>query len=324
MENVNAYEVVICVGQQHLEISVITIKSIYDSLLPIKVNIITSRKNWSIYIPLQKIYPSLFLYDEDLVIDGLKKRNLDNYFEKRIEDNSRVGWYFQQFLKLSAASFIKSPYYLIWDADTILLKPIDFFYKQSRVLVQPSDEYHEPYFRTIERVLSIPKQTNSSFISEHFMIAKTGVECLLSKITPNSNGNSWIFNILDSIDTADLPFSGFSEYETYGNFMLFHNGQNIKIRTNASNEHILSSRYGSKLFGPIPDDMDLALLQDLGYHYVTFEIWDKGAKQQILKNKKYASCFVKTKSNTFINALGIGKVIRKLIIKKISKQLSIL
>src|ERR1700679_2147205 len=58
-----------------------------------------------------------------------------------------AGWYFQQFLKLQFA-FVEpaDDFYLIWDADTIPLRPMRFFDSSGRMLLTKAMEYHTPYF----------------------------------------------------------------------------------------------------------------------------------------------------------------------------------
>lgn len=64
-------------------------------------------------------------------------------------------------------------HYLIWDSDTVLLQPLIFFDQDEKVPVNPKTEYHKPYFELIKKVLSIEKQVDFSFISEHLMINKS-------------------------------------------------------------------------------------------------------------------------------------------------------
>ncbi len=72
--------------------------------------------------------------NEDEVLH-LKKQDLHQQF------NNRAGWWFQQFLKLYCHSFIQTEYYLVLDADTVLLRP-HLFLKESKRIFNISDEFH--------------------------------------------------------------------------------------------------------------------------------------------------------------------------------------
>jgi hypothetical protein len=62
-----------------------------------------------------------FINEDELI----PKINIKEIFLKRgIKGNDRIGWYEQQFLKMSYSSICKKDYYLLWDADTIPIKKI--------------------------------------------------------------------------------------------------------------------------------------------------------------------------------------------------------
>jgi hypothetical protein len=78
----------------------------------------------------------------------------------------RLGWYLQQFIKLKAIeSYLHYKLILIWDADTLPLKKIKFN-RQNKITFIEADEFHPPYFKTIERLLGLSRKQNFSFISE--------------------------------------------------------------------------------------------------------------------------------------------------------------
>ena len=62
-----------------------------------------------------------FINEDELI----PKINIKEIFLKRgINEYDRIGWYEQQFLKMSYSSICKKDYYLLWDADTIPIKKI--------------------------------------------------------------------------------------------------------------------------------------------------------------------------------------------------------
>jgi hypothetical protein len=70
---------------------------------------------------------------------------------------SRAGWYYQQLLKLYAHQYLPDllDYYVIWDSDTVLLKPTPFFhndYGEIRGLYAISPERNPPYMEHMDRL----------------------------------------------------------------------------------------------------------------------------------------------------------------------------
>jgi hypothetical protein len=86
------------------------------------------------------------------------------------QNKGRYGWYLQQLIKLSAlgeAGLTET--YLIWDADTVPLKPLSFT-SGDRLKYYVATEHHIPYFTAIDRLLGLRKITPHSFISQCFPI----------------------------------------------------------------------------------------------------------------------------------------------------------
>lgn len=75
-----------------------------------------------------------------------------------LANTSRAGWYYQQLLKLYAHQVIRDLHenYVIWDSDTVLLKPTAFFhndYGEINALFAISPEYNPPYMEHMKRLL---------------------------------------------------------------------------------------------------------------------------------------------------------------------------
>jgi hypothetical protein len=136
----------------------------------------------------------------------------------------RSSWYFQQFIKMAYAYKCRRKYYLIWDSDTIPLNKIAFWDSNGKGLFTMKTEYHIPYFKTIEKLFcgEIAKLTNKSFIAEHMLVNKDCMLNLLRKIENNKilEGTSFYEKIMYAINRNDIKGSGFSEFETYGNYIL--------------------------------------------------------------------------------------------------------
>jgi hypothetical protein len=127
----------------------------------------------------------------------------------------RAGWYLQQFVKLGFARITRDEHYVIWDADTIPLEPIDLV-KNGRCQINVSKEFHPPYFQVIRELLRLDPVLRFSVISQYMTVATHFAVEMLDRIE-QIHEREWIDAVL-----AALPLKGqseFSEYETYGNFM---------------------------------------------------------------------------------------------------------
>ena len=158
-----------------------------------------------------------FIQEDSLV----PKQKINEFLLKmRNISTDRDGWYEQQFLKMAYSIICKKDYYLIWDVDTIPIKPFKIF-KKNRPFFDMKTEHHTPYFNTIEKLIPGLKFRGKSYISEHMIIKTEFMKNLLEHIELNNNLPGKLFweKILMSIDTQDINFSGFSEYETYGSYV---------------------------------------------------------------------------------------------------------
>jgi len=177
--------------------------------------------------------------------------------------NHRYGWYLQQFLKLEFINYIDEEDYLIWDADTILLKKTIF--DRSRFEVSPSLENHTPYFRTLKKLTGIEKQVNFSFVMQYMMVNKSDL-CSFFSLIDHKDPRNWYFRVLECLELDDE--SEFSEYESFGNFVAFHSDKKIMITSEKW------FRYGAAIYDPEKlKNIEYEYLEKKfsGYTYVAFE-----------------------------------------------------
>ncbi len=216
------------------------------------------------------------LLDEDKICNGLTFEKVSKYLKNRIGTVNRTGWYFQQFIKLGIHDNAEiTSEYLVWDADAVLLKPINFYSSSKQVFVTKSEEHHQPYFETIEKILGIKKQVQYSFISEHMVFKKDYVKSMLETIVNNKKLVWWKI-ILNSISTESVRKSGFSEYETYGNYVTCcHPGYFIE-------RDLLKLRNGKQLFGDAPYPFVLSILSFF-FTYISFENFHTKAKFSVIR-----------------------------------------
>ena len=84
-----------------------------------------------------------------------EKNSKDILYKNNFE--SRLNWYYQQILKISfVLNFIKvkKENLIIWDADTLILKKIDFFFNNSSIYYGTFNEFHNQYFETNKTILN--------------------------------------------------------------------------------------------------------------------------------------------------------------------------
>lgn len=202
--------------------------------------------------------------DEDLVVEGIQLFYVRDRMPKH--NQNRAGWYFQQILKLGGlvgCSASDEDLVLIWDADTIPLKKLTFK-QDGRLIYFMGHENHRPYFKTIKKLLHIEKKVDFSFIAQCFVLKKKWVDEFLAEIEFTS-GLKWPEAILNAIDLEEI--SGFSEYETLGNWLMVRHKDQIAFST-AKWERLGFSK---------ADLNDLAVyrLANPSMSFISFEAWDK-------------------------------------------------
>lgn len=137
-------------------------------------------------------------------------------YNYQVKGHDRSGWIFQQFIKLNCDKICKSESIYAIDADTILVHPQKFEHDGKSILLV-SDEYHFPYYQTYKRIFGRETSAKFSFIAHQMLFNADKLRKLRSEIE-NIHNNSWYKVILENIDLKEL--SSFSEYETYGNWMM--------------------------------------------------------------------------------------------------------
>lgn len=181
---------------------------------------------------------------------------------------ARAGWYMQQLVKLGfALRGDPDGYYLIWDCDTVPLRPLDFFTADDRPIYTLADEKHAPYFQTYERLLGTMAHWQGSFISQHMIIKRRFAREMLEEITARHPlQSSWSLVIMDKLAPVE-SLSLFSEYETYGNFVHSRYPSSIAFR------RLPWLRDGSRYAGTVePSEKQLNKLAR-HYYFASFEAW---------------------------------------------------
>lgn len=177
-----------------------------------EIESLIKENNYSLNFPINFINEKMLL-DVDKIKQLIKIRNITAY--------KRSGWYIQQFLKMIYCKICQDKYYLLWDSDTIPVKKVKMFKYNGKPIFDVKTEYNEQYFSTMKNIFpELGKKYDYSFISEHMIINSKIMENMINTINDNKNlfGDTWYEKIINCINTSHLPYSGFSEFETYGTF----------------------------------------------------------------------------------------------------------
>ena len=134
------------------------------------------------YFELKKLYKNIKIFivcPEKDVVEFKQKINFESFkeiYEKNSKDvlyknnfESRLNWYYQQILKISfVLNFIKvkNENIIIWDADTLILKKIDFFFNNSSIYYGTFNEFHNQYFETNKTILNFKEKFHISFLTQ--------------------------------------------------------------------------------------------------------------------------------------------------------------
>jgi hypothetical protein len=267
------FDAVLSVGPQHREIAIQAIRSVRYCTTARTIFVVTARENFAMLEhALGPLGPEVQWVDENQLIPQMPLARVQALIAARGLPAARAGWYFQQFLKLGMSVLADlAEHYLVWDCDTVALRPLAFFTAEGRVLVNPQHlPLHTPYYTLLTQLWGVSQQRDFSFIAEHLVMRKTYVQEMLKELRAKSPpAAAWPEIILAAIGDEGLGHSGFSEFETYGNWVLASYPEHFEIRP------LKSMRFGGRRFGAIPSRADLFALMVTGHAYATFEIWDK-------------------------------------------------
>ena len=199
--------------------------------------------------------------DEDSLIPGMTLAELKQLPIRGFPRGA--GWYFQQLLKLAFCfQKVEEDYFLIWDADTVPLRPLEFFDESGRMLFTMAEEENGAYFDTYRKLLREEPHREFSFISQHMIVQKSIVREMLAKIETNFPGNdSWAWKIMRHLEGTSTNL--FSEYEMLGHFIKNHYAERAAYRK-------LAWLRDGALKTAVPSQEDLSRLGQQ-YDFVAFE-----------------------------------------------------
>ena len=202
---------------------------------------------------------------ESLFVGNLKEKIAQTLTP---ENQDRIGWYLQQFVKISAVlAHEDQDVVLIWDADTVPLKKLEFINLNGQFIYYKGDEYRKSYFDFIERALGLKRTQNFSFIAQS-LILKVSWARELTNALAQSAQLPWIDAVLSFLDKAEP--AGFAEFETLGSWIWNHHHNEIMISGRPW------YRNGLSLVGN-PLKLSQSVWNGLAksYDFISFEGWDE-------------------------------------------------
>ena len=179
-------------------------------------------------------YSEFTIISEDQIVSFSKFKKIFYRLSKKYKFKTlfkkRLSWYYQQILKLAFVFYFlkkNNKRIILWDADTVITKKINFFSGDFSSKFGTFTEFHKSYFE-INKVLlgQIPKYFISSVV-QFGSITSFESKILMKKLKIKGNKINEIANnlstlIMREIFLMDASYNGslFSEYELIGNFKI--------------------------------------------------------------------------------------------------------
>lgn len=168
----------------------------------------------------------------ELLFPFTKKDLMFEIFGDDRNEINRIGWIYQQLLKLYSAYIIPeiSSNVLVIDSDTIFIKDVEFIDNKSNCLFNTGIEYHYPYFEHASKLIPGFKRVYDQFsgICHHMLFQKNILDDLFLVVENYHKIPMWKA-VCKCINHDHVNGSSFSEYEIYFNFV-FSKNYKVKIR----------------------------------------------------------------------------------------------
>ena len=176
------------------------------------------------------------------------------------------GWYMQQFIKLNADTIVEQPHYLVFDADTVFLRP--------NVFVDDDHPDGDHYILNIHSTCHCPRKVLASkwfgnthaykydFVPHH-MFFSTKVLGQMKKHLENRYHKPWFKVFLDDFKKDKDTLKAFSEFELYATYLTEFTDEKIHFVSSA-NIGVLRNRISAI------DSLKAAYANDyksLSFHY---------------------------------------------------------
>ena len=268
-------------------------KKIYKD---INLFIIVPKKNKKIFK--KKLnFSDIFIVDEERIINFSNFKKISNkylastnYFK---DIQKRLGWYYQQILKISFIyDFIekRNENIIIWDADTIIIKKINFFNKNLSNNYGTTSYFHRAYYETNKSILKKLPPYYISSLAQFISITPKEQKFLKKKLSQNKKlgkkfSETLTHIVMKTVSSTHKKYNGslFSEYELIGqsNLLLKYDKQKL---VSGMRDH---------LNGQL-NYLQTMLLVILGFKYIAYEHTHPNVNSKnMLKRKQTWLKFIK-------------------------------
>lgn len=128
----------------------------------------------------------------------------------------RIGWIYQQLLKLNVNTASDAPHILVLDADTAFVRPIRFEIG-GKWIFDVTQGYEESYDDSLCKLLGIAAPLPYSFVVHHMVFASAELRSLHELISTRFQ-KPWAQAVFEALDPANELC--LSEWNLYANFVL--------------------------------------------------------------------------------------------------------
>lgn len=288
------FDVILPVAPKDVVNLKLCIRKIQENIYPQKIIVIANKEVKDLVPQLDKVE----FCDEDQLLENLTLEYVKQLMVEVTGSETRSNWYFQQFLKMAYAYSCSQDYYLIWDSDTIPLNNIRFWQDnngEEKCLFSTHHHIHTPYFDTLNTLFNgkIKRLTEKSFIVEHMMINRKIMKGLIHDIEANDQIQGTLFfeKILHAIKKDDIKYAGFSEFETYGNYVLNFYPDAYGMR------NLRAYRQGAMVIDY--DQLDNSVLNWIAKDYDTISFEEHGYNRIFGFLRKKGAYFVRRRNISF-------------------------
>lgn len=179
----------------------------------------------------------------------------------------RSGWLYQQLLKMMGDRICQEKFFLVIDADTVLIRP-HRFRSHGKTVFYTRNWSQPEYFRTYQKLLGSKAPSPKSFVT-HYMLFEKSKLAHLKRTLQTRHNLPWYTAIIRSIDKKKQ--FGFSEFETYANFVYSGNTASVimKKALNKSLRTPISSLSKTQTYKLAQSYRSLSVHQRKGYKRVT-------------------------------------------------------
>lgn len=157
----------------------------------------------------------------------------DSVSKLLLDNKTRVGWYFQQLVKLTIWKYFPQIQrrYLVIDADTFFVKPTHFIDDtDGKIMFGTSKEKCNAYFKHMTRLhSSLVRANGHSGVCHHMMFDVDVLETLFEKVETHHKVEFWVA-FLQTIDPVCIQKSGASEYNIFFHYAMKHFPDRFKSR----------------------------------------------------------------------------------------------